>query len=244
MTYLRTFLKHRIFCGSGVAVGTLVLVLGSASRASAQAMDDARNEGANSPSPAAEAENPAPAANTDHMFGVLANYTTVERGQKVTPLNPARLFELTAKNTFDGYVFPFVGAVAAMDGGGEDYAGRYAIAMADNAIGNFMTSAVFPTVLKQDSRYFESGNGSVVRRAAYAASRAVVTRNRAGRGEFNLSEIGGNAVAAGLSNLYYEPAERTVTGTLTRCGMQVLFDSVSNELKEFWPDVRRRISRK
>ena len=56
------------------------------------------------------------------------------------------------------------------------------------------------------------------------------------------AEIGGNAVAASLSNLYYSPADRTVTGTLTRLGSQVLWNCLSNELKEFWPDIRRKLA--
>jgi hypothetical protein len=49
------------------------------------------------------------------------------------------------------------------------------------------------------------------------------------------------AIAAGISNAYYAPGDRTVGGTLARWGMQVLWDTVSNELKEFWPDIRRKM---
>jgi len=30
---------------------------------------------------------------------------------------------------------------------------------------------------------------------------------------------------------------------LSRWGMQVMWDTLSNELKEFWPDVRRKLHR-
>ncbi len=30
---------------------------------------------------------------------------------------------------------------------------------------------------------------------------------------------------------------------LTRWGMQVLWDTLSNEMKEFWPDVREKLHR-
>jgi hypothetical protein len=36
---------------------------------------------------------------------------------------------------------------------------------------------------------------------------------------------------------------RTVAAALTRGGMQVLWDSLSNGMKEFWPDVRRKLHR-
>ena len=65
-----------------------------------------------------------------------------------------------------------------------------------------------------------------------------MTRGASGASQFNLSEIGGNALAAGVSNLYYPAADRTLTSTLTRWGTQLMWDAVSNELKEFWPDIR------
>ncbi len=76
---------------------------------------------------------------------------------------------------------------------------------------------------------------------AYAASRSVITRGRSGRAQFNVSEIGGNALAATVSNLYDTPSERDVSGTLTRWGMQVMWDTLSNEMKEFWPDIRSKL---
>ena len=69
----------------------------------------------------------------------------------------------------------------------------------------------------------------------------MITRGRSGRSQFNGAEIGGNALAATVSNLYYTPSERTVTGTLTRWGMQVMWDTLSNEMKEFWPDIRAKL---
>jgi hypothetical protein len=53
----------------------------------------------------------------------------------------------------------------------------------------------------------------------------------------------GNEAAAMFANVYYPRADRSVTTTLTRWGMQVMWDSLSNELKEFWPDIRRKIRR-
>jgi hypothetical protein len=183
-----------------------------------------------------------PAPKSDHMFGVLPNYTMVEEGAVAPRLTTRQTFQMAALSSFDPYVFPFVGVVTAMNhASGQSYQQRYATSLADNSIGNFLTTAVMPLAMRQDPRYFESGQGSVVRRIAYAASRSVITHGRSGRPQFNVSEIGGNAIAAGLSNLYYTPAERTVTGTLTRWGLQVMWDTLSNEMKEFWPDIRRKL---
>jgi hypothetical protein len=184
----------------------------------------------------------APGRKGDRMFGVLPNRSTVEGGQAIGPITPRQMFATTALNSFDPYVFPFVGVVTALGQGGRSgYTERYATSLADNAIGNFLTSAALPSALHQDPRYFELGEGGFLHRAGYALSRSVVTHSRSGRTEFNYSEIAGNALAAGLSNAYYAPSARTVTDTLTRWGMQLLWDTVSNELKEFWPDVRQKL---
>jgi hypothetical protein len=179
----------------------------------------------------------------DRVFGVLPNYSTVEGNQQAPPITARRAFTMAALNSFDPYVFPFVGVVAALGvgQGTTNYARRYATALADNSIGNFMTTAVLPSLLHQDPRYFELGEGSLWRRVGYAASRSVVTRSRSGGAQFNVSEIGGNALAAAVSNAYYPSTDRNALGVLTRWGSQVMWDTLSNELKEFWPDVRRKL---
>jgi hypothetical protein len=199
-----------------------------------------------------------PDVRADRIFGVLPNYTTVERDataldNPVPPVTTRDSFRMAALNSFDPYVFPFVGFVAGVahlqgqepsfGQGAAGYSKRYATALADNTIGNFLTTAVFPSALRQDPRYFALGEGGFLHRLAYAASRSVVTRSRDGMRQFNLSEIGGNGVAAAFSNFYYPSENRSVTGTLTRWGAQVMWDTLSNELKEFWPDVRRRLRR-
>lgn len=211
-------------------------------RARAQAPDAPATAAVTPATESVDATAAAPVAPSTHMFGVLPNYATVEEGGMAPRLTATQMFRMTALGSFDPYVFSFVGVVAGINSGSHQaYAQRYATSMADNAIGNFLTSAVMPLAAGQDPRYFQSGRGSVGRRVAYAASRSVITRRRSGSSQFNVSEIGGNAMAAGLSNLYYARPERTLTGTLTRWGMQVKWDTLSNEMKEFWPDIRHKL---
>ena len=61
------------------------------------------------------------------------------------------------------------------------------------AIENFMTEAVFPTLLRQDPRFFQLGKGGFWKRTAYAVSRIFVTRTDSGHNQFNFSEILGSA---------------------------------------------------
>jgi hypothetical protein len=182
------------------------------------------------------------------LFGVLPNYTTVDERpavgaapDDVPALSTKQSFKMASLSSFDPVVFPCVGVMTLVTNRDASFGDRYMRAFADNSLGNFLTTAVVPSLTNQDSRYFRSGEGSVFRRMAYAASRSVVTRTRSGHAAFNVSEIGGNLAAAGLSNVYYDPADRTVTDTMSRWGTQVMWDTVANELKEFWPDIRTRI---
>ena len=112
------------------------------------------------------------AATSARVLGVLPNYGTVERNVAVAPVSRRWMLDTTARNTFDPCVFSFTGVTTALgQGGAGTYAERYATSFADNAIGNFLTSAAFPSMLNQDSRYYQLGTGGVGRRAWYALSR-------------------------------------------------------------------------
>jgi len=177
------------------------------------------------------------------LLGVLPNYTTVDTTQ-VTQQTTSNAFHTAALGTFDPVVYPFIGVMTMFSQGGGTYEARYSRAFGDNVIGNFMTTAIVPSLTNEDSRYFRRGSGGVLSRLAYAASRSVVTRTRSGAPTFNVAELAGTAAAAGLSNMYYLPANRTTGATLARWGSQVMWDTVSNELKEFWPDIHTKLHRR
>ena len=193
---------------------------------------------------------PVSAEEQGRLFGVLPNYATVDRrtapGEEVPPISNKQLFKLADLSSYDPAVFPFVGLKTALGAGGSDspFGTRYAMALADNAVANLMKIAIVPSLTNQDSRYFRSGEGGVFRRLAYAAKTSVVTRKRSGGTTFNISAVGGNLAAAGISNLYYDPADRTFSGTMSRWGTQMMWGVVSREMKEFWPDIREKLRRK
>jgi hypothetical protein len=51
-------------------------------------------------------------------------------------------------------------------------------------------------------------------------------------------------VAAGISNLYHPAEDRTLSRNLKTLGMLIMWDGVGNEMKEFWPDIRRKVLHK
>jgi hypothetical protein len=107
-----------------------------------------------------------------------------------------------------------------------------------------MTTAIFPSILHEDPRYYQMAKGLVSRRAYHAVKRLFVTRTDSGNTRFNYSEVIGNAAAAAISNLYHAPEDRTAGRNIGTYGMLLMWDGVSNELKEFCPDIRRKVFHK
>jgi hypothetical protein len=190
----------------------------------------------------------------DRLFFVLPNYLTVENAKKIPPLTTGQKFKLVALGTFDPIEFPYVGALALIDQaentdpsfrqGFPGYAKRYGAAFADTTIENFMVGAVFPSLLHQDPRYYQSGKGGFFHRAGHAALRVFITRTDSGKNQFNYSEVAGSALAAALSNTYHPPQDRNALNSANIWLTQIWGDAVSFELKEFWPDIRRKLHKK
>jgi hypothetical protein len=134
----------------------------------------------------------------------------------------------------------FVSGVAPRIAG---YGRYYWRAFADQASGAYFTEAIVPVVTHEDPRYYTRGHGGFFRRAGYALSRVVVTPTDSGGTTFNFSEIVGNGMEAGLSNLYYPPQERGMRKTAENWGAQIEPAALNNIVKEFWPDIRHKILR-
>ena len=96
----------------------------------------------------------------DRILWALPNYLTVENASSLPPLTPGGKMKLIAQDTFDPVTYGFIALEAGVNQasnanptygqGLKGYSKRYGLAFADNAIGKFMTSAVFPIALHQD----------------------------------------------------------------------------------------------
>jgi len=189
--------------------------------------------------------------NQNHIFWVIPNYRSDEITDEIHPLSRKGKFMVAVDDSFDPSAFLVAGVFAGINmaqkqypsfgQGAEGFGKYYGGAFADQAIGNFMSEALFPIALHQDPRYFVKGSGGFWSRTGYAISREVVTRGDDGKSHFNTSEIAGNAVAAGISNLYYPAADRSLGNTANKWGQQLALDTFFNVMKEYWPDVRRKV---
>lgn len=156
---------------------------------------------------------------------------------------------MAAMDSFDPMVWPLFTVIAGVSQVQNEpssygktwsgYAKRYGLAFTDNTVCSLVTTGLMPSLLKQDPRYYQGQTSGFFHRLGYAASRSVVTKSRSGHPQFNMSEIGGTLIVANVGNLYYPEEERTAMSTLERWGTQAMWDTFANELKEFWPDMRR-----
>jgi hypothetical protein len=185
------------------------------------------------------------------ILWVIPNYRAVSADVKVPPLDGHGKFKLMIDDSFDYSAFLYTGFVAALRYGANSYPklgdgwsgyGQYYWrAFVDQASGDFFTEFLLPVTFKQDPRYFTKGHGGFFNRTGYALSRLAVTRSDKGTEQFNISELAGNLAAAGISNAYYPAPERGIGNTMNNWGVQLALDGGFNVLKEFWPDIARKV---
>jgi len=184
------------------------------------------------------------------IFGVLPNNRTTENSIPFHQITARQKMTIAAKDSFDYPVYPTAGLFATLyqlenqnpsfGQGMAGYAKRFGTAYGDQMIGNMMTEGIVPAVFHQDPRYFRLAEGSKKSRTWYALKAIVVARMDSGRMTFNFSEWGGNATAVAISNAYY-PDGRNWNDNVQKLLIACATDAFSNVLKEFWPDVKRKL---
>ena len=191
---------------------------------------------------------------TKRMFWVVPHFAAVSADTKLPPLSVREKFALARQDSVDYSSFVWAGVLAGqsfalnsypeLGHGAAGYGRYYWRAFTDQASGAFFTEAIVPALRHEDPRYYTLGHGGFFRRTGYALSRVVLTKTDSGGTSFNFSEIVGNGMEAGLSNLYYPPEERGLRKTAENFGTGLESAALNNVIKEFWPDVRRKVLRR
>jgi hypothetical protein len=129
------------------------------------------------------------------------------------PLTPKQKFELAWRTVIDPMTFSISGVVAGVQQaenqfsgygqGAQGYGKRFGAAYGDIVTGTFIGSAILPSILKQDPRYFYKGTGSKRSRLLYAIANAVICKGDNHEWQLNYSNIAGSLAAGGISNSYY-----------------------------------------
>lgn len=212
----------------------------------------AQNTGNTAPGNLPEAPTPGSAAPLPPGAVVQDPTATVQPGLPLvyTPLSPHQKFHIFVEQTYSLYTFANTAFDAgwaqmtddwpAYGQGAAGYGKRYGALLANHEAGSFFENFLFPTLLRQDPRYFRMGDGhSIFARVPYAMSRVLITRSDRGHGTFNSSLLLGLLFVDGLTNSYYPRPQRGFGETMSRFGGGVLSSAETNLLREFMPDMMR-----
>jgi len=191
------------------------------------------------------------------ILGFVPNFY-VSYDREALPLNPRQKFRLAWKTTTDPFTFVGVAALAGVaqatnaypgyGQGWDAYAKRFGASYADAITGTFVGSAILPSLLKQDPRYFYKGTGSIGSRLAYALASPMFCKGDNMRWQPNYSNVAGAFASAGISYAYYPNSDRNgaalvFQNSLIRLG-EMAFEGVLQEfvIRRLTPRLRNRSS--
>lgn len=177
----------------------------------------------------------------------MPNYRAVSAGEIPPPPTPREAFGVATRNSFDYSAFVFVGITSLLAEGdnahkqlGKGVGGYWAYywrGYLDKTDGNYWVDWIMPTVFHQDERYYAMGEGGMMKRGVYAATRILITPNYHGKNSFNGSEILGRGISQAISLTYYPSQTQTATGFEEKYAYALGRDALTNVFREFWPDI-------
>jgi len=177
------------------------------------------------------------------VFGVLPNFY-VSYVSNAAPLSTKQKFQLAWKTSIDPVSFAINGVVAGVEQAQDDFGGygqgtkgyaeRYGAAYGNFVIGTYIGSAILPSILKQDPRYFYKGTGTKRSRILNALAQSVICKGDNGHWQANYSGLIGGLAASGISNVYYAPKDRDGVGfTFENALIGIGTTAITNLLQEF-----------
>ncbi len=177
------------------------------------------------------------------VLGFIPNFY-VSYVPNAAPLTSKQKFKLAWKTTLDPVTFGVNAGVAGVQQAANEFSGygqgaqgygkRYGASYADFVTSTFIGSAILPSLLKQDPRYFYKGSGSTGSRILYAIANSVICKGDNKRWQPNYSSILGSFAAGGISNLYYPAKDRNGAGLTFENGLVDIGASAgANLLQEF-----------
>lgn len=217
-----------------------------------QAQQPAAAQSQTTPQPPSNSKSiPASKQQPKRILGIMPNYRAVSAGAIPPPPTPRQAFKIASENSFDYSSYIFVGITSLMAEGSDAHKqlgkgvpgfGRYYWrGFADKTDGNYLVIFALPTVFHQDERFYAKGEGSILGRGIYAASRVLITPDYHGHNGFNTSEILGRGIAQGISLSYYPSSDRTAGALASKYAYAIGRDAFTNTFREFWPDIATHV---
>jgi protocatechuate 3,4-dioxygenase beta subunit len=176
------------------------------------------------------------------VLGVVPNFY-VSYDPHAVALTSKQKFELAYRTSIDPVTFVLTGAIAGAQQAQNDFSGygqgaqgygkRYGAVYADTVTSTFLAGAVFPSLFKQDPRYFYKGTGSVRERFLYAVANAVICKGDNGHWQPSYSNVLGNLASGGISNAYYPASDRGAALVFENTLIGIGTTAAANVLQEF-----------
>jgi hypothetical protein len=118
----------------------------------------------------------------------------------------------------------------------------YRVALIQKESSAFFGKYLYPSLLKQDPRYYASTSDSFMGRATYAASRIFITRDDSGKRRLNTSYFLGVLTSVTISTAYRPYWARSTSGAFNNFGTTIGGDAGINVLHEFGPGIRQMVN--
>jgi hypothetical protein len=176
------------------------------------------------------------------VFGVFQNFYTSYIWD-AAPMPTKQKYRLAFKSLYDPPQFLISAGIAGAEQyngtypgygpGIEGYGKRYGAALATAFDDRIIGSAILPSILHQDPRYFYQGTGSIPSRTFHAVAHTFTARGDNGSTQPNYSHLLGGLAAAGIANLYLPSTSRGLGGTFQTFGIDVAGNIVGNIVREF-----------
>lgn len=182
------------------------------------------------------------------VLGIIPNFYVTYHSDSA-PLTTKLKFHLAWKSSTDPVTIGGAAFLAGLQQAGDQYSEfgqgmqgygkRLGAVYADIVASTFLSGAVFPSLLKQDPRYYYKGTGSTRSRLLRAVSNSVACKGDNGRWQVNNSNILGSFSGAAVSSYLY-PANNRAMFTLSNGFVRMGESSLAGVVQEF---VVRKLSK-
>jgi hypothetical protein len=172
-------------------------------------------------------------------------------GLVLCSLEPGAKFLLFLHDSADPVSFLAAGFNAGLDQasnkdptfgqGGMGYTKRFGANFTGQTVSRFFGDFLYPTVFSEDPRYYRMAHGSTRKRLLHAMSHTVVARRDNGKSMFNFTEWLATSSSLALNNLYHPGNQPGVAAAARNGAFSVLQDMGFDVLREFWPEVARKL---
>jgi hypothetical protein len=105
----------------------------------------------------------------------------------------------------------------------------------------FFGRYLYPSLLKQDPRYYPSTSASFLGRATYAVTRILITRRDSGERTLNTSYFLGALTSVAIATAYRPYWARSASSTFKTFGLTIGSDAGINLFHEFRPEIRQMV---